>query len=89
VGIGPARAIPTPAALPPTPVMPGEIFQPRQPVGDPLGRFEAMIRALQAQQGGLARHVPMPLAGAMPFGPSPLAGEALRRLRERELRGRV
>jgi hypothetical protein len=72
--------------LPPTPVMPGEIFQPRQPVGQPLGQFEAMLRALQGREGG--RFVPMPLGvGAMPFGPAGAQAEALRRLREREMRG--
>lgn len=77
--IGDVR-VPEPAALPPTPTLPGEIFRQREPVG----QFDAMIRALQALQGGGAR-VQMPAEGVMPFGPAGAQAEALRRLREREL----
>ena len=74
--------VPTEAMLPPTPVLPGEIGREQAPIG----QFEAMIRALQQQQGS-PRFIQMPGVGARPFGPAGDQGQALRRLRDRELAG--
>lgn len=76
-----AREVPTPAALPPRPVLPHEIG--RQQAEAPLGQFDAMVRALQAMQGG--RFIQMPTPFGAEFGPAGAQAEALRRLREREL----
>jgi hypothetical protein len=54
-------------------------------IAGPVGKFDAMIRALLQAQQMPSRFVQMPLAGAAPFGPASGMERALRKLREREL----
>ena len=78
--IGGGINVPTETPLPPARVLPADLG-----TEAPMGQFDAMIRALQAGQGVPSRYVPMPAAGATPFGPAGAQERALRRLREREL----
>ena len=78
--IGGGINIPMETPLPPTRVLPGDLGGQA-----PLGQFDAMIRALQMQQGGQGRFVQMPTVGESPFGPAGAQERAIRRLREREL----
>ncbi len=81
--------VPAESMLPPTPVLPSEIFKPtRQFDRIPMGQFDAMTRALQLKQGDPSRFIQTPATGVAPFGPAPAQERMIRRLREREL-GRI
>ncbi len=85
--------VPAESMLPPTPVLPSEIFEPAgqfsgMPMG-PMGQFDAMTRALQLKQGDHSRFIQTPATGVASFGPAPAQERMLRKLRDRELVGRV
>ncbi len=82
--------VPAESILPPTPVLPSEIFKPSgQFDRTPMGQFDAMTRALQFRQGDPSRFIQTPATGVTPFGPAPAQERMLRKLRDRELVGRV
>jgi len=71
-GGAPSAITPRESALPPTPTLPA----------DAVGKYEAMMRSLLQQYGNVGK-VPVPLAGAAPFGVGSAFGDILKQLQQR------